>query len=544
MIKIPVYQKQVNVDKGESATPKILDNKFMPFISEKIKDTGESVSNTLSNIGKIFIKIKERQDENTRLNLENNFNKEIDNYLLNGESGILTKQNENAIGITKEYDSWAEKTIKDIAGDDKRFIPYLSKIAINKRDSVISHEATQMRNAYKINFETSVNRVAENIANNISDVKKVEDSTNEFNDILNKYIDYMGLNNIKEDASKEVYGKMFSSIVNTESLINPYNTKSLIEKYKDKLNKIDYDKISKIIDNKILIEDTSKEFNEKADKYFDKSSLKYNTKELIDSFNFNNMDEERKTDKIKIINSLIQNKEDQIRRDKEIYDYSFSDNMIGLKNSGKPMHELMDILNRRYSDYGNTDIANKKEFIRKLYDSDKPSVSNPLVYLALWTDIQDGKSKLSNIGDAYSKGSITQSDFESLYKEHYNSLESGKKSYPNYDIIKSMVDKSIKNDNKKAQFWIAFNEEMKNKDKSQDIAIAKDLLSDAEGWFTGNNYNVIYKNTIENKLKESYISIAEEEKEKIFDYILNYLIDNKQPIDKKNIINAYRKVRK
>jgi len=175
-MNVPIYQREVGISAQQTVTPQIepiTQAAFGENVSRAIQGIGAQISDTSEQIANHLLAKKERENEQSANDATANLNRDIDN-LMYGKDGYLSRQGINAKGITAgeivpptstgktgptipkpDPNSFVSKSeelrqqyAKGLSGKALEFYDRLSKAHLEvRRNAVMKHEATQMRQA-------------------------------------------------------------------------------------------------------------------------------------------------------------------------------------------------------------------------------------------------------------------------------------------------------------------------------------------------------------------------------------------------------------
>ena len=440
-MRVPIYEQQTQQNAMQPAN--LSPEAFGVGVHEAQAKLGQAIAG-LGQVGAQYAKErKQRDDQKAVQEASVKWTEEVQKYCEdptkdeNGNTkGILTRQGDNAKGITLEYDeytkAYTEEYLNKLENKEQReaFKKYTDNYRVSRREKVIAYETGQCR--------AEEERVHKNyniqlLNNTYDDPSTLEanialgiENANQFNANFLGYTDEQTIKNTRISVTTQHVTQAVNRYLEDGNYQAAQDTLDSISK--DDMNQEGRDKLQNSIDDKSFDYKQAKLFDDKYsgkdyqlsdgspdyDRIYDDLKKSYTGEDLEKSFDF----QKRKAGEA--YQSLIAIRQEDFR--------VFTNNVnTWVELKGKERKEAYNkaIAQAKETGYDPTDVRSRIEYVNQAFGGDLNALTEEQgipKYLSLRWDIKSGNGDSNAINAAINGKKITWEQYEGLIKLYQDQL--------------------------------------------------------------------------------------------------------------------------
>lgn len=277
MPRVPTLEPRVQIKTPNIPAPQIArppEEAFGAGVAAATGKLGEQVTQLNNVLAKQMIEMEKRESEKNALDIQTQFQTELQNTLTNPEAdengtpkGFLNRQLSQANGSAIQFDQISQKIAQKYAGmpvspdlQNKMNETLKSHLSV-AREQVIRHEASQRDAAAKTSLNTYIEQSISSAAGVVDpiDLAPLVDATQANAGSMMARLGYDKAT--VELSSKNLAGNMVKSAVAGVLETDPTKAKNILERMKDRIFPLTYAELSKTIEGKFIHDQSAAAWN-------------------------------------------------------------------------------------------------------------------------------------------------------------------------------------------------------------------------------------------------------------------------------------------
>jgi hypothetical protein len=439
MPKIPV--RDYSQSGGQAAT--LQPQQIQPMPGEAAFSTdpgraveryGQVVQQLGDQLGRIAAQERKNQVDKAALQIDTSNRQKLDSILSDPNNGLLTRQLDNAQGITTQFDLAAAAAHKDsIAGIDDPDVKELAgKMFRNTveayKSRVIQHQAQQTQEAYKVANQSAIEKMVYD-ASVIRDPGELISSINTAIGVNKNYLKSIGTPADQIDiANNSIAEKAITSNLTARLQTDPAGAKSSLDVIRGQIDPAVSEHIDKSIEDKFNSLAGDEIFN-KVGNQFRRTDGSYDVeavRALIDKQP--NLSQDAKDKRFTVVKGRMNEASSNFQKMQASNELDFMNAANSMKNQGMSIDQVKQAILPKYAVYGDADKAKKEDDINKLYDP--KHIDDDQIYTELSWGIRNNTLTMDDIKS--NKNILNGNHYESLKAVYLNNVLHPKTGFAGY----------------------------------------------------------------------------------------------------------------